>query len=629
MKINITPTKLSRYPKTGILIRSNQPYEWIHELQNLGVTLENAKAYAIPSHKANTLYGCFVILNSLKNNLHVSNVTVFQSVNNHIYIPDFSKITPILSEQECTKLFKFPHIYHPDFGWVELQETINWSEIIQLRPPVLLNITVPQDAVQIQNDILSFQLVSKSDEAITKDLDLKLETPKKDKLNTLDKIKLNVLKRLFTSSKTSNGNFSVERKGFMKWLDNLSGSGSKSKSRRSSKWEKNLEKLLYRNQKEADKLLHMLKLNPKSALQFAVPLDLIGSSRDSGHNPINIFSKNTDGDSAFSNIVIRILTLFTLFAIVYLVYLLFSGIFSGNLIPFLSVLIKTIGIIVAVVILIVIFERLFGGNRGSGGSGTVDADRLNALREQYEKLAKEAIAEKDYKKAASIYIKLLKDYYAAADTLEDGNYFQESALIHLKYNKDKVKAANVYEKGKIYDKAIRLYKELNAHEKVGDIYKAIHNTNEANTYYQMVIEDYLEHDQYVKASLIYKYKIEDAPKAQTILLKGWREDKDAYNCLTNYFSNFPNTDILKKGIEFIYKKETSPKNLTLFLKALKVEHQKHESIQDFTQTIAYEIVANNLKDNPGITYELKSFNKENHLIQNDATRFVKRKKYKK
>jgi hypothetical protein len=627
MKINITPTKRNTYPKKGILIRSPHPYEWIKELQQLGIVLDTTSAFAIPSKTANKLYGCFVVLDHIKSNTHVSNVTIFQSVNDVIYIPEFSKINPKLSLEESKKLLHSPHIFHPDFGWFSLETKINWSSLISLRTPLALQITIPEDSVSMPTEILSFQLISKSDEDITKDLDLKLEKQKKEKLSALDKIKLNVLKTLFSATQGKNGNFKVERNGLLKWLDNLSGSKGNAKSKRSSKWEKNLEKLLYKNQKETDKLLRLLRLNPNAALKFAIPIDLAGSSRDAGDGQLGIFSKNSDGDTRFSNFIFKILSYFTVFAILYLVIKLFSGIVNANLYPFLWLLLKTAGIIVAVVIIVVILERLFGNS--GGGSGTVDDERLNALREQYEKLAKEAIVEKDYKKAASIYIKLLKDYYSAANALEDGKLYQEAALIHLKYNKDKHKAAATYEKGKIYDKAIALYKELEDHEKVGDIYKSMRKKEDAYTYYKMVIDNYVENSQFVKASLIYKYKIEDAPKAQTILLQGWREHKDAYNCLTNYFSNFPNTDILKKGIAFIYKKETTPENLTLFLKALKVEHQKHEGIQDFTQNIAYEIVANNLSDNPGITYELKAFNTDNHLIQNDATRFVKRTKHKK
>lgn len=628
MKINITPTKRNAYPKKGILIRSAHPYEWIQELQNLGIDLETMKAYAIPSKIANQLYGCFIILNSLKSNTHIANVAIFQSVNDVIYIPEFSKINPKLSLKESEKLFDFPHIFHPDFGWLSLETEINWANLIKLRAPLPLQITVPEDSVFIPSKILSFQLISKSDEEITKDLDLKLEKPKKEKLSAVDKIKLNVLKTLFSATKGKNGNFKVERNGLLKWLDNLGGSQGKPQSKRSSKWEKNLEKLLYKNQKETDKLLRLLRLNPNSALKFAIPIDLAGTSRDSGNGSLSIFSKNGDGDSKFSNFIFKALAYFTVITIIYLLFKLFTGIANSNLYPFLWTLLKAAGFVVAVVIVVVILERLFGNN-GNGGSGTVDNERLNALKAQYEKLAKDAIAEKDFKKAASIYIKLLKNYHSAADALEEGQLYQEAALIHLKYNKDKHKAAEVYEKGKIYDKAITLYKELANHEKVGDIYKSMRKKEDANAHYQMVIDNYVENSQFVKASLIYKYKIEDPPKAQTILLQGWRANKDAYNCLTNYFSNFPNTDILKKGIEFIYKKETKPENLTLFLKALKVEHQKYENIQDFTQNIAYEIVANNLSDNPGITFELKAFNTDNHLIQNDATRFVKRTKYKK
>ena len=83
--------------------------------------------------------------------------------------------------------------------------------------------------------------------------------------------------------------------------------------------------------------------------------------------------------------------------------------------------------------------------------------------------------------------------------------------------------------------AIGLYKELNEYEKVGDLYMLQQKKETAFEYYQIVADDYIAHDKYVKASLLYKNKMENTESAQEFLLKGWRHQKDAFNCINNYF----------------------------------------------------------------------------------------------
>jgi len=283
----------------------------------------------------------------------------------------------------------------------------------------------------------------------------------------------------------------------------------------------------------------------------------------------------------------------------------FGGIVSGNFSDFFFILLKIIGIIV-VFIIIASLSKGLNKAKGSGDSiANIDSERMNALRKEYEKLANEAIKNEDYKKAASIYMKLLKNNHAAAAALVQGQFYQEAALIHLKYTKNKELAAKTYESGKFYEKAIDIYKEINQNEKVGDLYKSLQNTEEANKHFQIVIDDYMAHSQYVKASLLYKYKVEDNAKAKEPLLKGWREKNDAYNCLNNYFSNFSDQESLKKGIQFIYSEETNNTNINQFLKALKEEHKKHKDLQGFTK------------------------NTENSLLNTDASKFVRIEKKKK
>ena len=153
------------------------------------------------------------------------------------------------------------------------------------------------------------------------------------------------------------------------------------------------------------------------------------------------------------------------------------------------------------------------GNRGIGGrSFYVDDVLFDKIRNKYEELAEKYINEKDYRKAAKVYMNLLQDNYRGAKTLEDGELYNEAAVIYLSKLKNKSEAASCFEKGKQYKKAIDLYKELEQKEKVGDLYREIHDVANSNLYYQMVIDDYVKNNQMVKGSLIYRKKM-DQPEA--------------------------------------------------------------------------------------------------------------------
>ncbi len=626
MKINISPATSNSYPKTGILIKGKSPNIWLPTLQLLNINLIETIIFPVASTKANELYGCFLIVNNISTLVKQLNVSVFQSVHEHIYIPEFSTVSPILSKEDAQKLFKFPHIFQPDFGWVTLNEPIIWENILQIEAPQQIHITKPSKTVFSPQTIKSFQLIADEEIDIIKELELTVKPPKKDILTSFDKVKLSLFKSFFSSKKNNKGGFDIEGKGLLKWLNNSSNNSNGTEP----KWKKDFEKLLFRNQKETDKLLSLFKSNPNLALSRALPLDMLGTSRDAGGGVFQIFkTKEGEKESPFSSFVMKLLAYFVKFSILYLIYLLVTGIINSNVSDFFSTLLKLAFILVVTLIILSIIKNLTPNSSSSGGSVNLDSERMQALRKEYEKLAEEAVKNNDYKKAASIYIKLLKNTYQAATLLEEGKFYQEAAIIHLKYNKNKEFAAKAYEKGKFYDKAIDLYKELNQNEKVGDLYSLIDNKSAADKYFQIVINNYLNNSQYVKASLVYKYKVNDSLKAQEPLLKGWREGNDSYNCLTNYFSNFTTEKKLEKGIEAIYRNETNALNIDVFLKSLKHEHTKHKNIQDYTQSIAYEVVANYIKVKPSIAYSLSSFSPQNSLLNKDTSKFVKKEKKKK
>ncbi|OCK53273.1 hypothetical protein BA768_01595 [Chryseobacterium sp. CBo1] len=260
------------------------------------------------------------------------------------------------------------------------------------------------------------------------------------------------------------------------------------------------------------------------------------------------------------------------------------------------------------------------GRKGGGGSSYVETSLFDRIRNKYEDLAQKYLDENDYKKAAKVYMNLLRDNYRGAKTLEEGGFYNEAAVIYLKKLKNKSEAANCYEKAKQYRKAIDLYKELEQKEKVGDLYRQINDIKNANTYYQMVVDDYVDNNQMVKGSLIYRKKMEMPDEAQKILLKGWEEDRDAFNCLNNYFANIFDVKKLDQQIQELYKKTPSDKKVT-YLEAIKYEFKKDPKLQNTTRNIAYEIIAEKVATRSEIVNELKHFNPDDEVILKDISRY--------
>ena len=290
-----------------------------------------------------------------------------------------------------------------------------------------------------------------------------------------------------------------------------------------------------------------------------------------------------------------------------------------------------INLVVFVVIAFVIFiiismlndnegSKSIGGKGNSGRGFALDSAIFDKIRSSYENLAQKYIDEKDYRKAAGVYMNLLKDNYRAASTLYDGGFYNEAAVVYLKKLDNKAEAANCYEMANQIGKAIELRKELSHFEKVGDLYLKLNDRKAANTYYQMVVDDYLKYDQMVQASLVYRKKMELPDEAQKILLQGWNRDLDPFNCINNYFANIFDLKLLESEIQNIYK-NTNKEKKTIFLSVMKYEFSKSEKLHKTTRNIAYEIISENVASNPDLITELNHFNPNDKVVAKDIIRF--------
>lgn len=571
MELNIKPYYKNKYPLRGILIKGSSPEHWLQELQRMQLTLEGITVYPLPGLTPNSVWGCLVYTAEPVNTHQLGKNECCQLVHPHLLIPEKAILNPVFTQEEANKLFpKNIHVFHPEFGLAELEEAVDWTSLLEditVQPTI---ITRPQPAVFIPRQVKSFRIQPVSPEEILRNMEENV-FPKKEKLkdkplNIFEKIKLSFYKLLFKKTKPSGSEETpvTEKKGWWAKLTRKSASGSEKPNNWLNKMEQDFDDLDKRNQKQLDKLLDLLKKNPAEALKYAIPLDGDGTSR--GQNTRGYFKL----DKRWFD--------FSLF---------------GN-----------------------------KGNWGGGGGGTIDiGDQYYALQTQYHNTARALMEQKEYQKAAFVYMKLLKDYSQAAQCLETGNYYAEAATIYLKHVNDKQKAAACYEKGNMINDAIGLYKELNENEKVGDLYAGLKKRKEANEYFQMVVDDYANRYQFVKASVVCKEKINDNVAAQDLLMEGWRKNRDASNCLNLYFSNIDDIKERKAAIDEVYHHHLAKEQHETFLRVIRHEYVKNNELSDDIKEMAYQVIAAEIPANPGIVSELKEFNINDKELVKDAMRF--------
>jgi hypothetical protein len=568
MELKIKPHPTNPYPLGGIFIRGNRMEGWIKEIQDMGLSLAQVTVYAIPGTQANTIAGCLVELPVVPAGLEPGKNQLFQLIHALFFIPEKSIPYPLLHTKEIEKLLNHTkHIYLPELGYIPLTEPIRWEEHITMPAQAQPVITIPAASVYIPSQIRSFQVIPLPPHELIQQLEnKKFPQPKKlpdQPLNIFEKGKLFFYRNLFKKSKQTEGDKKLppSKGGLIKGLDRIGNLFSKKGSSIGDRLEQDYENLEKRNQKELDKLLDLFKNNPTEALKYAIPIDHGGTNRG--------------GDGGAFGLTLR--------------WFDFS---------------------------------LFGSNNNTGsGSVNFGDSGINKLEQQYRKTAADLIQNQDYLNAAFIYLKLLKDPYRAAQILEQGKLYQEAALVYLKQCNNPVKAAECYEKGNMTQEAITLYKDLKNHEKVGDLYMQLHKTKEAFTYYELLADDYKKRNQYVKAALVYKTKMNNTDTCQDLLLQGWRQHHDASNCLQTYFSHIQDTRQLGIAIRQIYINDVSPVNDESFLYVIKNTYHKNPELGAEIKHMAYEIIVKKAVTKPGIISELRSFNQQDKELLKDTMRY--------
>ena len=562
MQLTLTSYHKDIHPVCGFFIEAANLTDWLTALHLLGLDPTKLEIYGLPSKVANQIWGCLVIVDQ---SLLPDQLGKYQSAHmlgGSLIIPEKTKVIPALTAYDFEQLFNTStYVLHPDFGLFKLSEPISLDEHLDIVELPILNSLKPEDFKFNSEEIIAFTIEPTPVDELKHELDSmeKREKFTNKPLSIGEKLRLALYKKFLITEDGKDGEISINQKGSA--LEKLSRLLGLTGSDAQDSIIEDFRNLQERNKKEVDKLLDLLKNNPEEALRFAIPLEEHGYTRGKKEAAFKMQDRGLD--------------------------------FS-------------------------LFSRL----SSRGGGGTVDlGDEYYRLHSQYLNTAKELRAKGEFEKAAFVYLKLLKNYQAAAATLKEGKQFEKAALIYLDYLKNEQLAAECYEEGKIYNKAIEIYKKLGKLEKVGDLYLLIGNRESANIAYQAQIDKELERNKYTTAATISKIKLHNLSFAQELLLKGWKNKVDQYNCLRSYFNNISDTKEVWMQIERINRFEVDSSNDTIFLKVLKDEYANQDSNEDKVKDLAYTLLSKLLEEGRISSHELLSFNRENSQLRADTMRY--------
>ena len=254
MELRIKPFPKNNYPKKGLLIKGSSPLTWLHEMEILGIGLNEVWSFPIPSNEPNILYGCFLIFKNLAPS-EIGKNSYFQCVEDRLFIPENTTFYPKLNPEDWQNINADFLVMHPDFGLVKLNEEIDWISLINHPKQSEDKIRKPSNGVTIPQEIKSFMVEMDDDQVMEA-----LQKPQTEE----------------------------------EWMKNLPF---------------DMKKVMAGNKKEIEKYLKYIEKYPERTVELGVPLDIMGTSRGDGFGKFNFGnwfqnffggSDNSSGESSGS-----------------------------------------------------------------------------------------------------------------------------------------------------------------------------------------------------------------------------------------------------------------------------------------------------------------------------------------
>lgn len=227
MKLALTFTENNPYSRCGLFIKHTSPKVWLTEMKRMQLKLSDCTAYPCPRLEANSVSGVLLIFKTAQKKIDVGANSCIQKAHANLYIPENAQLNMALTNEEYDNLLNGkPHFFHHQFGLIELTEELHWETILNAPIAQFPAIETPAKGVKIPAEVKAFSI--EIEEAEEED----------------------ALGNPFDHQNAESKDLPFDMK-----------------------------KVLQGNNNEVEKYLAYLEKNPEAALQMAIPLDMMGTSR--------------------------------------------------------------------------------------------------------------------------------------------------------------------------------------------------------------------------------------------------------------------------------------------------------------------------------------------------------------
>lgn len=162
----------------------------------------------------------------------------------------------------------------------------------------------------------------------------------------------------------------------------------------------------------------------------------------------------------------------------------------------------------------------------AGGGGVTTAwlgggDVWAELAREYRRLAAEASARGDYRRAAYLHGVLLRDLRAAANALLAGGLYRDAALILRDRLNDLRGAADAFDRAGDHDEALRLYERLKEYERAAELLRRLGEEERAVEYFRRAAEQLVGTGTFLAAGDLLRVKAHRRDLAADVYRRGW------------------------------------------------------------------------------------------------------------
>jgi hypothetical protein len=163
---------------------------------------------------------------------------------------------------------------------------------------------------------------------------------------------------------------------------------------------------------------------------------------------------------------------------------------------------------------------------------------------EYRKAAEQAAQKGDYRRAAFIYGKLLRDYRQAANVLQQGGLHHDAAILFLTKVGDQLAAARAFEAAGEIDRALQLYRQLGKHELAGDLLHRAGEDEAALAEYRVAADWSATAGDFLAAGELLLKKANRSDLALTYWTMGWeqRPETNANLCAVRLAQHYADSE---------------------------------------------------------------------------------------